>query len=87
MNVNTKPISFIVYPVAFVNIAVDVNEFTLTKSSVVFPTSVIASPIWPCLFADSVAETPYPLTNVVRSRFENVDRSLFSFSIRVVWFR
>jgi len=57
MDVEAKSVCLVVYPVSFVNIAIDVNELALAKRSVIFPLSFVAGSINPNLLADPISET------------------------------
>lgn len=65
MDVSALAISLIVDPIAFVDIAVDVNEATLTMGSSVLPLAIVLRTIWPVTSAMSVAETSFPLARVL----------------------
>lgn len=84
MNVNTMAISFIIYPVTFVDVAIDMNKFTLAKCTIVLPVAFVTSSVWPSLFSNAVTESSYPLADVVCTRLENIDWSFLSLRIRII---
>jgi hypothetical protein len=84
MDVGTETIRFVVDPVAFIYVSVDMNELAMAMSPVVPPLPLIAGAIGPYLCAVSVAEPANPLSLVGRSRLEGVQGPLLSLALRVV---
>jgi len=85
MNVVAESVRLVVYPVPFVNIAIDVNELALAKCSIVFPEAFVAGSVNPNLLAHTVSETSQPLTRIGRPGFECVSWPLFTLSVWVIF--
>jgi len=85
MDVSTESIGFIVDPVTFIDISINMYEFSMTMSPVVFPLSFVASTIRPYLDPISITKTTYPLPLIGSSSFESVKRSFLSLALRIVF--
>jgi hypothetical protein len=68
--VNSIAVGFVLFPLAFKNIAIDVPEFALTLRSVVLPDSFIFSTVWPHLSPIPLFLISLPLAYILGSIFE-----------------
>jgi hypothetical protein len=84
MYINSVAISLIVDPVSLVNVPINMDKFTLTKCTIIFPISFITCPVWPSLFSYTISEPTYPLADVVSTRLKDIDWSFLSLGIRIV---
>jgi hypothetical protein len=84
MNVCPETICFVVDPISFIDVPVDVYELSISMSSIVTPESFIACAVWPDLDAKTITEATNPLPLVSRTCFESIDWALFTFTIWVV---
>jgi len=64
MYINSISIGFIILPLAFEHITINVPELAFSTSFVMFPISLIASSIWPYLDSVTVLHITKPLTLV-----------------------
>lgn len=85
MNIYAMSVGFVIYPVTFIDIPIDVCEFPKALSSVVFPISFVACPIWPDLLAVAISETADPLAGIGGSGLISVRGPLLSCGIWVVF--
>lgn len=84
MDVDSLPVSLVVGPVAFVDVAVDMCKLTISMGAIVFPGTLIARTIRPNLSAQAVSEPPKPLTSVLCTRAISVGRPLFPFRMWII---
>jgi hypothetical protein len=71
MRVLAFSVSFVIQPLAFVDVAIGVDEFALAVCFVVLPVSFISRTIWPHLASVAVSETVRPLTSIDGAIFES----------------
>ena len=84
MNVHALPVGFVVHPVSFVHVPINVGKFAKTMRAIVLPVTLVAGTIRPSLFALSISEASDPLTSVGCARRVCIGRSLFAPCIRIV---
>lgn len=84
MHINSLAICLIIYPVSFVDVSINVGEFTMAMGSVIFPCTFITSTIRPNLFTLSISESSDPFSCVGGTCSIGVGRSDFSLGVRVV---
>ena len=84
MNVDSLSVSFIIHPVALIDISIDMSELSESMGSIVFPISFIAGSVGPDLLSVAVSEATDPLTSVLSASRIGVSWSLLSFSIGIV---
>lgn len=84
MFINTEAVRFVVLPEPVVDIAVHVDEPSLTVCSIFAPLSDILSTIRPGLFSVAVSEAALPLSSIYSSSFKLIGWLLLSFLVRVV---
>jgi hypothetical protein len=82
--VHSIAVSFVVDPIAFIDVAVNVRELAFAVCAIVFPLAFVASAIWPLLLTVTIPKTSNPFTTVRCSCFECVGRALFSSGIWVI---
>ena len=84
MLIDSTTISFVICPVAIINISVNMDESTFAVSSVLSPFSSIFSTVGPGLFSKSITESTFPLTSIDSTSFELVRWSLFTRLVGIV---
>lgn len=82
--VNSIAISFIIDPIAFVDITINVGELSFTVGTIILPLTFIACAIWPLLFSVSISKTANPLSTESRSGLESIRWSLFPLGIWII---
>lgn len=70
MNIYTKSICFIVFPLSFINVSVYMHKFSFSISLIIFPISLIFCSIWPNLLAISLSVGTFPFTIIYNTRFK-----------------
>lgn len=85
MNVDAVAICFVVNPVSFINVAVDMNELALTMCTVIFPITLITGTVRPDLLTKTVSEATDPFTLIGRTRSESVNWSFFTRGVWIVF--
>ena len=83
MRINAKAICFVVSPLAFVSVTIDMCELSLAIGLVVYPASCIACAIWPPLRALTISKASLPFTLINRTSLKSVQFSDLSCLIAV----
>ena len=84
VDIDSMAVGFVINPVSFVDITINVGEFSKSLSSVIFPVSLVAGSIRPHLLAIAITESTNPLSSVGGPGLVPVGWSLLTFGIRIV---
>ncbi len=71
MDINSFPMSFVVFPISFVDITVSMDESASSVGFVIDPVPFIEREIFPDLFSSTVSHTVAELSDVLGSVFES----------------
>jgi hypothetical protein len=84
MLIDPSSVGFVVCPLAFINISVDMAEFSDALSSVFSPVAHEPSTVRPGLLTPAVSEASFPLAAVDSPSFEDIRGPFFSFLVGIV---
>ena len=70
MNIYTKSICFIVFPLSLINVSVYMHKFSFSISLIIFPISLIFCSIWPNLLTISLSVGTFPFAIIYNTRFK-----------------
>ena len=82
--VDSKAISLVVYPVALVDVTVDMGELAFTVGSVVAPLAFVFGAVGPDLNALAIPKSALPLTLISSTSLESIEWSLLPSSIWII---
>lgn len=83
MHVDPVSVGLIIDPVSFIEVSINVHEFTLAMGSVIFPATYVLSAIRPLLFALAIPKATDPLSVIPSARLEDILLSGLSFGVGV----
>lgn len=83
VDVDSLSVRFVIHPVAFVYVSVNVSELAEPVSPIVLPVSFVTGAIGPDLLSIAITEAAHPLTRVLRPRRVRVCGTLLATGVRV----
>lgn len=84
MDVSSISVGLIIYPVAFIDVAVNMDELPMSMCAIVTPLALIAGTIRPHLLTVPISKASYPLAGVRRTCLERIGGPLFPLCLGVV---
>jgi len=85
MMVDSIAIALVIHPISFIDVTIDVSEFTFAMRSIILPLADVLRAIWPLLFTIAISEATDPLTVIGSTCFESIGISLDPFGMWVVY--
>lgn len=82
--IDTISVGLIVFPLAVIDVTINVSKFTFAMSSIIFPLSLIFGSVRPLLFSIAVTETTDPFAIISGSSFESVGWTFFLLGIWII---